>query len=102
MSYFDASMVDVKLIVTYGGVDSNRYIAEGCVAVSHEAIECSSVHGRGWNHSIQVTVAGSLGPASTATLRYAPPSAKNQTQEMCEGCPGISKCNAAGGCECAD
>merc|ERR1711871_645474 len=69
----DASMADTKLVVTYGGLDSRRYEAQSCVAVSHSEIQCASAHGRGWNHSVQVTVAGVTGPPSIVKLRYATP-----------------------------
>merc|ERR1711871_875736 len=79
---------------TYGGPRADRYIATFCNAVSHSEIHCKSVHGSGWNHTIQVTVVGQTGPIShahVASLRYATP-----TIEKIEG-PGAKLAMTKGG-----
>jgi hypothetical protein len=55
--YFDATMSDVKLIVTYGGQDSgDRFRAVACSTLDHDFIECTSVPGRSHTHHFRVTI----------------------------------------------
>jgi hypothetical protein len=49
------------------------YEATGCSALSHTQIQCISVPGRGHQYFVQVVVVEQEGPASTTTIRYAPP-----------------------------